>query len=492
MAPPRVTFFPPLVPILGGSLYEARQPIRGTNLRPAPPEGLADYVNECFYPVLGTRLFQAGVDRKLQDRLDAYRANRTALINELVEKLAILEPAEPAVRATELGTLSASQRPRILALEAEAERLRDELVRGNLHQGSADWSAERTWKLGETKISRPDLAAAAEFHVIRAAAYYQKGLTAEQRGLLREVAMELQVAARAARRLPSSRNDPIVANFDLAAVFFSPETARLILPTGLPSALVSQIATFNRDKAVLKQELHDAVVQQDKASNGRRTDAFVSLAESQRARLAALGDLAEEIRLGFAALPPPPPPAASPLPPDLLARIEAYEKDRAELDGELNDRLRVVILPQPMDAAPTRLTKDEDRYWHERVNAARAATVKRVTENFQRENRDRYTRLAQRFELISADLAAAAEMRIDPKTGRPLTPQTLQLRHNEAMRQFDRLGREEAIFKNYRTAMLLPGLSPEQRRLLLGAAVVGLAQALPPGEQMPTSAIPPL
>lgn len=297
--------------------------------------------------------------------------------------------------------------------------------------------------------------------------------------------------------MPSSRTVPAGSPTDTnrrqfrsrRRILFA-ETARLLLPAGLPRPLVAQIAAHNRDKSVLKQELRDAVVKQDKASNGRRTDAFVWLAESQRARLTALADLAEDIRLGFAALPVPPPPAASPLPPDLLARIEAYEKDRAELDDELNDRLRVVILPLP--DAPASFTKDEDRYRHERVNAARAATVKRVTENFQRENHDRYARLVQRFETISADLASVAEARIDPKTGRPLTPQTLQLRHNEAMRQFDRLGREEAIFKNYRTAMLLPGLSPEQRRLLFGAAVVGLAQALPSGEQMPTSAISPL
>jgi hypothetical protein len=41
------------------------------------------------------------------------------------------------------------------------------------------------------------------------------------------------------------------------------------------------------------------------------------------------------------------------------------------------------------------------------------------------------------------------------------------------------------IYTNYRIAMLQPGLSPEQRRLLFGYALIGLAQPLPHGEPMP-------
>jgi hypothetical protein len=38
--------------------------------------------------------------------------------------------------------------------------------------------------------------------------------------------------------------------------------------------------------------------------------------------------------------------------------------------------------------------------------------------------------------------------------------------------------------------MLMPGLSPEQRRLLFGFARVGLAQPLPAGEPLPTGSQP--
>jgi hypothetical protein len=487
-----VVFFPPLVPTLGGRLYDARLPGRYNGLNLAPPEGLADFVCESFYPALGTRLYRPGLSRTLQERLDAYRATRTTLVNALTEKLAILESVDVTTRASELAALAASQSPRILALEAEAEKLRDELVRGSLFQNSADWSAKRKWTLGVTKFPRPEITKAAEFHVTRAAAYFQKGLSVEQRGLLREIAMELQVTARAAvRRAPASRVDTVTANFDLAAIFFSPETARFILPADLPRELIVKIGAYNHDKAGLKQELRDAVFEEDKASSNRRTEVFEALADSQRPRLDALASLAEEIRRGFAVRPRPPPPAASPLPPELLTRIEVYEQDRTTLADELDERIRAIITP-PIEA-PASFTRAESRNWYERLESARSETRKRTTESFQNENRERYDELEQRYDAIYAELAAIAQTKTDPKTGRPLTPETLQRNHNAAMRQFEQLGREEVIYKNYRTASLLPGLSPEQRRLLFGAAVVGLAQALPPGEPMPSSSmmIPP-
>jgi hypothetical protein len=61
----------------------------------------------------------------------------------------------------------------------------------------------------------------------------------------------------------------------------------------------------------------------------------------------------------------------------------------------------------------------------------------------------------------------------------------LMRRVNTADAQFEKIGREEVIYKDYRVAMLEPGLSPEQRRLLFGAALAGLAQPLPPGDRMP-------
>lgn len=50
------------------------------------------------------------------------------------------------------------------------------------------------------------------------------------------------------------------------------------------------------------------------------------------------------------------------------------------------------------------------------------------------------------------------------------------------MPRLDAIGREVAIYERYKLAMLQPGLSPGQRRLLFRAAHAGLAQGLPVGE----------
>ncbi len=78
----------------------------------------------------------------------------------------------------------------------------------------------------------------------------------------------------------------------------------------------------------------------------------------------------------------------------------------------------------------------------------------------------------------------------DPETGRPLTAETLLRSYSTAMERFDTFGREEVIYQGYRTAMSMPGLSAGQRRLLFGAAVIGLAQPLPAGETIPTEPHP--
>ena len=84
------------------------------------------------------------------------------------------------------------------------------------------------------------------------------------------------------------------------------------------------------------------------------------------------------------------------------------------------------------------------------------------------------------MEGIRRDLADYARTHPDQATGLPADPDALLRQFNEAAERFQSIGRQEAIYGNYRIAMLEPGLSPEQRRLLFNAALVGLAQPLPP------------
>jgi hypothetical protein len=317
---------------------------------------------------------------------------------------------------------------------------------------------------------------------VRATVYYQKGLSPEQRGLLREVLIELEDSARELRHRAINRGDT-EAGPESRAIFFAPEMARLVLPPHLPAEVVTRIGTFNSKKAALKQELRDAVIQYDSTPNGRRVAAFAALADRQWPQLVALADLAEQIRRDLAALPAPKPIRPPAIPVELMRRIQEFNREIEILKTDLAEYIRLHLVPL-IDAPPGNST-DERRGWIQYVVAAQAEARQKAIEEFQFAHRERYEELQSRREAIKSDLAIVAQNQVDPKTGGPMTVETMLRAFNASMQQFAALGREEVIYKNYRTAMLLPGLSPEQRRLLFGAAQIGLSQALPNGERMP-------
>ena len=90
-----------------------------------------------------------------------------------------------------------------------------------------------------------------------------------------------------------------------------------------------------------------------------------------------------------------------------------------------------------------------------------------------------------RYKAIRQGLTTVAEKQADRKTGRPLNADTLLGKYSVSMEEFNTFGRESVIYSHYRMAMFQRGLTPEQRRLLFGYALTGLAQPLPYGELMP-------
>jgi hypothetical protein len=474
-------FFPPSAPIYGMALANASL----VQVRPGqpfePPDRLGDYVGEFFYPALSTRLFAGPLDQKLASRLEAYIANRAGLLNELQDALVALPATDPATRERELRAFAAVQTPRIAAHEAEGEQLRQKLINDGLLSASVDWSKHREWKLGDPHLIGR-LGTLAEFQVIRAAVYYQKGLIPEQRGLLSEVAEKLS------RQLPMGMR-PSVA--DPMVIYFSPETSRLRLPP-LPAALNSKLGAYTMTREALKEELWNAVVEHDKSSLKARAAAFETLADRQWPRLVALADLAEEIRRDLVALPPPPMPPLPPgIPPDLASRIEECIRDKNALDQERSDRLRSLAPLPPLvneiRGRPQDLVQVLQARSAERQKARAAADA-----DFRKENADRYAALEANLKSLAIDLLAFARTHTDPVSGKPMDVKTLLRRVNASEQYFEREAREEVLYKNYKVAMLEPGLSPEQRRLLFGAARVGLAQALPPGQTLPSGNIPSL
>jgi hypothetical protein len=442
------------------------------------PDGMADFVSESFYPALSTRLYAPVLSRKLETALEEYRTKRRVQINALLDQLVALHDAAPSTRERELRAFAAAQTPQLVALEAEAEGLRDALIADGLWN-RIDWNSERKWRLGTLNSRNDWVPLEAEFQVVRAAAYYQKGLIPQQRGLLRELAMELQPLALKARGFPTPRSES-------DAMFFSPETARFRLPPDLSAELREKIARYNGQKAVLKRQLRDAINENDRASAAKRAAAFEALAESQWPHLGILEQLADEIRGELATRPEGPPPAAPWIPRGLMEAIHSYNEDRDTYFGELRNRVEaaVALLPRP----DLNVSSDE-RVRLQREFMVRQAEVRReATVEFQERNQARFRELERRYGSIREALTIVAEKQTDRATGRPLNADTLLRQYGAAMAEFDVFGRQEAIYSNYRIAMLQPGLSPEQRRLLFGYALVGLAQPLPFGELLPRRA----
>ncbi len=471
----RVAFFPPAPPVFGAPIPErvGGRPnwIDGRSL--TAPDGLAAFVAEPFYPPLSTRLFNLKLDKKIEARLHAYRAGRQRETNALLELLLTAETAPESVDVAALRALAAEQTPRLATLEQDADRLRADLITNGWFN-RADWNSSRNWKLDPKRDFSNAYDAEARFQVVRASAYYQPGLLPAQRGLLRELAIELRDAARKARGMPGDRADS-------DAIFFSPETARFRLPAGTSPAVREKLGLYNGRKAALKRDLLETVVAQDDAGATERTAAFEALADRQWPEIVALENLAEEMRTElagrFAPIPPPAPPW---VPPELFEAIRSYNSDREVYFTEMK-----ILSDNAVAQVPRPESGDEaaERQFH----ALRAAAHRREVQDYQQRNAERYAKLEARYNAIRESLAIIAKNQVDRKTGKPLSADTLLRTHATVMAEFDVFGRESVIYAHYRIAMLQPGLSPEQRRLLFGYALGGLAQPLPFGEFMPLS-----
>ena len=473
-------YFPPNPPPLGAPM----PPQQPTELSSVAPPELAAYVNEPFYPSLSTRLAQRNLTDRLRQRLDSYRATKTALQTELRVKLDALKDADPATRRRELKAFAPQQTPRIVELEKAAEQLRGDLLQGGLIRlfgSSGDWNQNRKWRLGQSPLNGPRAETLpAEFQVVRAAVFYQEGLAPAQRRLLREVAMEVQVEAFKPKSAPASSEDN-------ALVYFSPETARVRLPDELTAELAAKVEAYAKEKTEIKTELRDAIYQQDRATGAQRVRALQQLAESQAPRIAALEILDEDIRQGLAHQPTQPnPPSLPPLPPDLAARITSYLKEKVTLRRLLQDKLRELgqgLAPNGIRFPQIPPDIGSDLHTNE-VNPGptsedRKKTMRDTLAAFSQATADRFTTLGKEKEAIRSELARFVSA--DPKAVTGKSADTLLTEFAEAIQKQETWQR----YGEYQSAVFQPGLSPEQRRLLFDAAIEKLALPLSGGEYMP-------
>ncbi len=449
---------------------------------------LAPFVNEPFYAPLSTRLSENTLSAKQRQRLDAYLTAKLRLQNELRSRLAELTGADLAVRQREYAALARTEDPQIDELEQAAQQLRVDLIHGEFLQNNVDWNNNRQWHLGNSSFRSSIDAMAAQFQVMRSAAYYQNGFNPAQRRLLLEVSMELgEMPVRSMDSSePADGTTPTDTNPPL---FFSPETSRIHLPLDLPQDLADKIAKYEQDKSELKKELRDSVYREDTAYFAfARTHASTALSQQQQPRIAALENLAEEIRRSLANLPNQPhPPEPPKLPPDLAARIDTFLQDKLAMQKELlvlleNARRTIAIQRigygktaegkyaltlaiRPWDRTPEKIKKLQDDF----IAFNRGAALRSVALTKQ------LTDIRQDVgHLIGAGAGPGGEKAID----RFLAECTDTI---EARADWD-------LYRDYRTAVLEPGLSPEQRRLLYDAALVDLRLPLPSLERGPIEA----
>jgi hypothetical protein len=472
--PRRLTiFFPPNPPPLGAEIVRpdtvaAPSPRRGVS-RPTPT-ALGAFVTDLFYAPLSTRLTERDLSDRQKQRVLAYRNAKVALGEELGKRLDALPSAPPEDRRAELEALARTQAPRLAELDRTADQLRNELFNPGFFadvRGDGDWYELREWRLGKGRLAKPrDETLVYEMQLLRAAAFYQEGLSPAQRRLLREIAMELEE-----RLLIQKEEEPAPT----ALRFFSPEMARVSLPEDLPRDLAARFGEFDREKTAVKDRLRDTLYEQDKAFLAMsRTRVLRTLAQEQAPRLEALDRMAEDIRrnlVGRVVLPVFP--APRPLPSAVVKAIGAFNEEGRAMQTELTKNLQEFVnkLPGP---AGFRDRAAAQAYVAER-NAKIRAEAKRLEQGLA-------SRVAAQEKLlirVRDDIVRFAGD--DPATVAGKPP-------GDYLRKFFEARQQQLCYHHYHLAVWEPGLSAEQRRLLFDQAIEELRLPLPGGELQPVEA----
>jgi hypothetical protein len=390
-----------------------------------PPTELAAHVHDLFYPQLASRLAEDTLPRRQRLKLDAYRALKVALLEELQATLAATSSVDTGDRQAALAACAARQAGRLQELESTAEQLRTEL--GKLR---AEWTAPPP----------PGRPVAPNLGLLRIAAFQAEGLSLEQRRLLLAVAAEGEM-----RPSPSAPG---------TLFFFAPEGASLRLPATLPPQIATRITAYSTARRALVDELL-AILDQSLLDD---PDALRALATRQAPGFAALETLADSLRQdlygnpGVDGVPPAPT-----VPSALAIRLNAYRDRKQALLRRLNTALSQTVreagavtpggLAVPVSAFPDSQQAEIATLNREKT-ALRLALAEHHRASSTVQDRKSVDNLLEEFE--SARLAQ-------------------ELREK---------------YRDYRIALLEPGLSPAQRRLLLDAALQGLAIPLPSGESI--------
>ncbi len=462
-------FFPPVPPALGRPVNRVPAPSDG---RPAAPRELAPYVNEIFYPMLAARYSTRSLKDPQRRQLDAYRANKLALQRELTAELQRLQGAEPAARAAALAQLARAQAPRLTQLENDAEALRREL-----YLSEHTWGAVREWRLGDR--DRRGFSPIEIAHVMRSYAFFQHGLLPAQRRLLREIAMELLLAA----------EDQEKATANQPHVFFPPEPARVSFPDDIPAEAARLLAEFQTRKSTLKKELYDAIYRHDGELLGfLKGNTIGALVTKQSARLEQLEKLAEDVRRALptgASARPAAPPTRSPLPAALQERLALLLATYAEAQKAAVEKIDAILAAAaglPLQSSirfdadglkfvvvPTRMAGRQPEVLR-RIEGVRAE-ISAVAEDYGRKLAELLNERTAIREEAGRQLGVADATKLEA---------TMMTAVRSSVEQ-----QSLASYDEYRLAVFEPGLSPAQRRILFDRVMEQFDLPLPRGELQP-------
>lgn len=456
----RPIYFPPDPPALGEPV-KRRNPVSLAKF--APPATLANFVFETFYAPLSTLLFSEDLSRKRRERLDAYRATQTELLADLRSKLDSLREADQPTRQRELEAFALTQAASLAALNTAAEELRSNFSHGGFFESGADWNETRNWRLGDDTRWESQID---EIKVLRGAAAFQDGLSLPQRRLLREIAMELGDSLKG----PTTE---IALDAPGPFLYFSPATARIRVPVDIPAELSARIDAYKMAKAALKSELRDTLYVQDRAWFAyKRVNTLKALAEKQAPHLAELDKMAEEIRRELVPFPNPARPPALPLPATIAPRVRSYHLQKVALQNMLVAKLDEVKTALPNDRVE--YTRISDTYMLEvipnrRSSAADKAKREAIVEGlvpFNQNQTKLYSALAREKATLSNDILREASA----LSAKSPSSKSIEQLLKEFAYAFQKQEAWE-VYRDYETAVLEPGLSPEQRELLFGAAL---------------------
>jgi hypothetical protein len=453
-------FLPPIPPALAERKASA--------FRQVPkdyPTGLIELVGETFYMPYGTLYYTKALSPKRIARVEAYRASRDQLAAALRATLERSKGLASAERQRIRLELANQQHGALEALEAEAESIRRDLTESRVFRNSDDGS---DLIRSAEALDRHTTAIDPKFVYPLVAAQYHDGFSVEQRMLLQEIAIEQRLATR--KSTPGEAEDQ-TSNY----IFFSPATARIRLPVKLATETIDALHRFDEQKKALKAELLAAMERGNFIFLSGRARNYAQLAKMQAPAFMALNTLSEEIRTELSRIPYPDAPSKSDLAPDLTRRIGSALRQKAELQRELGGRFKTVRDALPKErveivrkgkALAVRVVESGD------VRANKEQLVKLLADlnTFNRDLELRYLALADEMDALRHEIQAKA----DERAGNPM--QGVDQLITDFARSYTTQENWKR-FADYYSAVLEPGLSPEQRRLLYKIALVDIYRA---------------